>query len=147
MNKGVDAYIGRDPQKLSFIFVKDLATLLLKACQFSTDKVEVYNATDGNVYSRYEMANIFKRTLSKKLVRVHLPYFLVKQVAQFCGWLYQNSERTPVLYPERLGELTAENWACDISKSRKDLKFAPAYDLQTGLTESLLWYKDNNWLK
>lgn len=147
MNRGIDAYIGKGPQKLSFIYVKDLATLLLNSCLLPGDRVEVFNATDGKVYSRYEMADIFKRTLSRKLVRFHVPYTIVKKVAQLCGWLYRNSQKTPVLYPERLGELTAQNWACDISKAESALNFRPKYDLQDGLTESLFWYKDNNWLK
>ncbi|MGO1244902.1 MAG: NAD-dependent epimerase/dehydratase family protein [Sphingobacterium sp.] len=147
MNKGIDAYIGKAPQKLSFIYVKDLANLLLNACLVSTDHVETFNATDGKVYSRYEMANIFKQVLSRKLVRLHLPYKMVKMLAQLCGWLYRNSKQTPVLYPERLGELTAQSWACDITKAKTILRFDPAYDLEAGLSESLRWYKDNNWLK
>lgn len=147
MNKGLDAYIGRAPQKLSFIYVKDLTRILLASFLLEADKIEVFNATDGNVYSRYQMADIFRTTLSKKLVRLHIPYAIVKNIAVIFGWLYRNSTKTPVLYPERLGELTAQNWACDISKARDVLKFEPHYDLQAGLAESLRWYKENNWLK
>ncbi|MGO3655174.1 MAG: NAD-dependent epimerase/dehydratase family protein, partial [Sphingobacterium sp.] len=60
---------------------------------------------------------------------------------------YRNSRKIPVIYPERLRELTAENWACDISKARQDLGFGPKYGLESGLRESLRWYRENRWLK
>ncbi|RZF58051.1 NAD-dependent epimerase/dehydratase family protein [Sphingobacterium corticibacterium] len=145
MNKGIDAYVGRAPQKLSFVYVKDLVEILLRACVSSQTILDIFNISDGNVYSRYEMAEIFKQTFRKKLVRVHVPYAIVKSVAHVSQWLYSNSVKTPVIYPERLGELTAENWACDISHAETVLGYRPVYDLNRGLTDSLRWYKQNNW--
>lgn len=147
MNRGLDPYIGRKPQKLSFIYVKDLVDVLLQGLTTAQDCLQFYNISDGEVYSRYAMATIFKRVLKKKLWRMHVPYGLVKGVAQLSQFLYKNSPKTPVIYPERLSELTAENWACDISKAVRDLDFTPKHRLESGLQESLLWYKENNWLK
>ena len=145
MNKGIDAYVGRAPQKLSFVYVKDLAEVLLQACNSSQAVLDIFNISDGNVYSRYEMAEIFKQTFRKKLLRIHVPYAIVKSVAHLSQWLYSNSAKTPVIYPERLGELTAENWACDINHAETVLGYRPKYDLKKGLTDSLRWYKQNNW--
>lgn len=145
MNKGLDAYIGKNPQKLSFVYVLDLVDALLRACENNSTEVSTFNITDGNVYSRYAMADIFAETLGKKMWRVHLSYPLVEKVAMLSAWFYKNSKKTPVLYPERLNELTAQNWACDIQLAKEKLGFTPKYDLQTGLKESLLWYKKNNW--
>lgn len=145
MNKGLDAYVGRAPQKLSFVYVGDLVDALLRACVSPQQGQEVFNISDGGIYSRYEMAEIFKKTFRRKLIRIHVPYALVKTVAQISQWLYSKSPKTPVLYPERLGELTAENWGCDITHARQRLGYRPRYDLDSGLTESLRWYKENNW--
>lgn len=145
MNKGVDAYVGRAPQKLSFVYVKDLVDVLLRACISPQGGLDVFNISDGRVYSRYEMAEIFKQTFRKKLIRVHVPYTVVKTVAQISQWLYSKSPKTPVIYPERLGELTAESWECDIRHAVEMLGYRPAYDLNRGLADSLRWYKRNNW--
>jgi nucleoside-diphosphate-sugar epimerase len=92
------------------------------------------------------MADIFRKTFKKKALRLHIPYRVVAFVARISLMLYKNSSKTPVIYPERLGELTAENWSCDISKAKQKLGFTPKYDLEKGLAATLLWYKDNNWL-
>lgn len=145
MNKGLDAYVGRAPQKLSFVYVKDLVDVLLRACVTSQKGLEIFNISDGQVYSRYEMAEIFKKTFRRKLIRIHVPFSIVKSVAEISQWLYRNSDKTPVIYPERLGELTAENWSCDITHAREILGYRPQYNLDKGLVDSLLWYKQNNW--
>ena len=146
LNKGLDPYIGANPQKLSFIYVKDLVDVLLKGCIKEQNGLQFYNISDGRVYSKYAMADVFRKTFTKKAFRIHIPYALVSVIARVSQFLYRNSSKTPVIYPERLGELTAENWSCNIKKSKDVLGFDPQYDLDKGLTATLLWYKDNNWL-
>jgi len=146
MSRGLDLYIGNKPQKLSFVYVKDLVDVLLQGCVLPQEGLQFYNITDGQVYSRYRMAEIFREVFQKKLWRMHVPYGMVKVVADVSQRLYRSSSKTPVLYPERLKELTAENWGCDISKAKEVLGFNPIYDLEKGLRETLLWYKENNWL-
>lgn len=146
LNAGFDAYIGKSPQKLTFVFVKDLVDAILNACFLDKEGKKVYNITDGLIYDRYEMASIFKKYTAKSLFRFHLPLGLVKGVAQVMELAYKNSNSIPVLYPERLNELTAASWACDISLSRENIQYRPNYDLDAGLKTTLQWYRDHNWL-
>lgn len=145
MNKGVDAYIGRKAQQLTFVYVKDLVDVLIQACLMPQKGLTAYNISDGQLYSRYAMAEIFKTVLQRKMLRLHIPLGLVRYVAQLSQWMYRNSKNTPVLYPERLNELTAENWGCDISAAQVCLGYKPQFNLSRGLEQSLLWYKNNNW--
>lgn len=146
LHRGLDAYIGRYPQKLSFVYVKDLARVLIESLFVENEEMQCFNITDGHTYGRYELAEIFKKITGKNLWRFHVPYGIVKQIAKLSHLLYRSSAKTPVIYPERLNELTAPNWACDISLARGQLGFMPRYSLEQGLVESLEWYKDNGWL-
>ncbi len=147
LNKGIDPYIGREPQKLSFVYVKDLVQILLLGCTKDQKTLQFYNVSDGNVYNRFAMADIFKSVLSKKTWRFFIPLPIVSIIANISEFIYRGTKKTPTIYPERLGELTAANWACDIDKAVKELNYSPKFDLQLGLTETLLWYKENKWLK
>ncbi|MCW8312067.1 NAD-dependent epimerase/dehydratase family protein [Sphingobacterium sp. InxBP1] len=146
MNGGLDAYVGRSPQKLSFIYVADLVQAILNACRFDQGGKHVYNLSDGQVYDRYEMAKIFREFGQKRMLRMHIPLGIVKAVAVMFERLYKNSKAIPVLYPERLNELTAENWGCDIASAQRQIHYRPNYDLRAGLMETLVWYKQNKWL-
>jgi len=146
LNKGLDPYIGKKPQKLSFVYVKDLVEVILQACLLSQEGLQFYNISDGNSYSKYALADVFKHTFAKNPLRLHIPLVLVSLIAKVAQLLYKNTTKTPVIYPERLGELTAENWNCSIQKAKNKLNYIPKYDLSKGLTETLNWYKANNWL-
>ena len=145
VNSGLDPYIGKLLQQLSFVHAKDVADLSIKSL-FVTDAVGIYNITDGNNYNRYQFADIIKNILKKKAFRFHIPMPLVKSLAFFLettnGWLNKPS----VINREKLYELAAKNWICDISKAKKDLAYAPKFDLQSGLEDSLAWYTKNKWL-
>jgi nucleoside-diphosphate-sugar epimerase len=146
LSKGLDAYIGNGPQRLSFVYVKDLVAATMAALTESQKEVTVYNISDGNAYDRYALADRFSEISGRHVFRAHLPMALVKLIAGFLDFVYGFSSTTPVLNKEKLKELTASNWICSIDAARNNLQYRPQYDLRQGLTETLIWYKENKWL-
>jgi UDP-glucose 4-epimerase len=142
--KGVEPYIGRIQQKLSFIYVSDLAKASILAL-WTGDK-NSYNLADGKFYNRYELANITRKILNVKTIKFHIPVKFVKMIAFISEKVSSLSNKAPVINMEKLNELKAVNWSCSIEKAKHDLSFYPAHDLQAGLTEAFSWYKSNNWL-
>jgi nucleoside-diphosphate-sugar epimerase len=142
---GMDPFIGKIFQQLSFVHVKDVATAAVNSLLLK-NAVGIYNITDGNCYNRYEFSDISKSILQRKAFRFHIPMPLVKTLAFFLekanGWLNKPS----VINREKLHELAAINWICDISKAKKDLNFTPQFNLQSGLEDTISWYKKNKWL-
>ncbi|MFT3679323.1 MAG: hypothetical protein QM791_03570 [Ferruginibacter sp.] len=113
---------------------------------FLTDAAGVYNITDGSIYSRYDFADIIKSVLNKKAVRFHIPLGVVKPALFVVETINRLQKKPSVVSREKLHELIAINWGCDISRLKKDLKFAPRFDLKTGLAETIGWYKEQKWL-
>jgi nucleoside-diphosphate-sugar epimerase len=146
LNSGLDAYIGKRPQRLSFVYVKDLVAATFAALNEDEQEMTVYNISDGKSYDRYALADRFKEISGRNVFRTHLPMLLVKWIAGFLDMVYAYSSRTPVLNREKLKELTASNWICSIDAARNRLRYQPQYDLQQGLTETLAWYKEQKWL-
>jgi len=142
-SKGFEPYIGRQAQQLSFVYVKDLAAITVKAL-FSKLSQKTYNVSDGQAYNRYALADLTKEILNKKTLKIHLPVAIIKILAGFMERVYANSLKAPALNIEKLNELTAANWICSINDICHDLNYLPEYDLKSGLTESLQWYKLNH---
>jgi len=145
INKGLEPHIGSFKQQMSFIYVTDLAKIIVKSL-FSDVTKKQYNVSDGHIYDRYALADGVKKALKKRTWKLHLPVFMIRSLASLLEWLYKNSADSPALNKEKMNELTAVNWACNIFGLRKDLGFCPDYNLETGLAESVKWYKENNWL-
>ncbi len=146
LNSGFDPYIGNFIQQLSFVHAGDVADVAVKSLLIN-ETTGSYNITDGNSYNRYQFSDIAREILKKKAFRFHLPMPLVRSLAFVLettnGWIKKPS----VLSREKLHELAAKNWICDISKAKKELGFSPKFDLQMGLENSIAWYTKNNWLK
>lgn len=144
IHRGIEPYIGRVQQQLSFVYVKDFAAVAINSL-FSSVTHRTFNISDGGGYGQYELADLSKQILNKKTIRFHLPYPLVKALA-FALEKTSPRGKTPVLNREKLAELTAVNWQCSIESAKTELGFSPQYFLKQGLWETLQWYRLNKWL-
>jgi nucleoside-diphosphate-sugar epimerase len=145
INKGLEPYIGKFTQQLSFIYVEDLARVIVSALGAEVQS-RSYNVSDGQVYNRYALADFTKELLQKKTIKFHLPIVTVGGLASLMDLLYTNSKQAPTLNREKMAELTAVNWACSIDNIKNDLGYEPRFNLEQGLKETLNWYKNNHWL-
>lgn len=145
INKGLEPHIGSFTQQLSFVYVTDLAAVIVKAL-FSSLVSRQFNVSDGHVYNRYALADGLKKALYKKTLKFHLPVPVVGAMAALMDIFYAKSRNTPALNKEKMAELTAINWACNIGHVKADLGYEPEFDLEKGLRETVSWYKSNNWL-
>ena len=141
---GLELYIGRLEQKLSLLYVTDLAKAAISALHAPAGSI--YNLSDGNCYSRYQLSDLTKQILSKKTLKFHLPVKFVKLIAKVAETYSALNKKAAVLNAEKLSELTAVNWNCSIELAKAQINFKPAHNLQQGLTETLKWYADNKWL-
>jgi nucleoside-diphosphate-sugar epimerase len=142
--RGIEPYIGNKRQNFSFIYVTDLAKAAIKALY--TGHQKTYNIADGNVYDRYELGKITKQVLNIKTTKFHLPVNFVKLIATIAEKYSSFKNKASTLNTEKLNELMAVSWSCSIQEAKADLHFNPEFDLQAGVTETLRWYKVNNWL-
>ncbi len=144
LTRGIEPYIGNMQQKFSFIYVTDLAKAAIKALYAGNQKT--YNLSDGNFYDRYELGKLTKEVLNLRTIKFHLPVNFVKLVARVSEKYSSLKNKAAVLNVEKLNELMAVNWYCNIEQAKADLGFYPVYNLKAGVTETLAWYKSNKWL-
>lgn len=145
INQGLEPYIGKFKQLLSFIYVKDLAKIIVKFLESDLTH-KTYNISDGQSYDRYALADGLKKAMHKRTLKLYIPLNVIKGLAKVMDKVYAGSVKTPTLNKEKIKELTAPNWTCSIENLKEDLQFVPQYNLEQGLAESVKWYKENNWL-
>jgi len=142
---GLELYIGKQEQELSFVYATDLADIITKALT-SAVVGKAYNISDGVVYNRSSLAHYVSKTLGKKTIKVNVPVLLIKGLAWSMEQLYGIFNKIPALNVDKIKELTALNWGCDIKNVQNDFGFVPRFGLEQGLNETINWYRKNNWL-
>ena len=142
--KGYELYIGKKEQNLSFIYVKDLAMASIKA--LNAPEKSIYILTDGNTYKRADLAKQTKELLEIKTRTINIPLPVIKIITGILGLYGSITNKASALNPEKVNELVAKNWGCDISRSLNELNYEPKFGLKEGIQNTLIWYKNNNWL-
>jgi nucleoside-diphosphate-sugar epimerase len=146
ISKGIDFQIGIHHQNLTFIYVKDLARLVFNALESSSSN-KAYFVSDGSIYKNRDLGNYISRCLKRKSLHVAVPLFLAKNIAGLFELFSAFSKKAPILSVEKLSELSATNWNCNIQPLIEDFNFKAEYDLEKGINETIDWYKNEGWLK
>ena len=146
INQGWELVAGLKPKFLTFIYVKDLVKVIADSLE-SAQIQKTYFISDGKMYEANHYNKLIKNFLGNKTIKVVLPYFIVGIVAHISGFFSRFTGKYPPLNPEKMNEIRAQSWNCDISDAVRDLDFNPAYSLEVGLKETLDWCRDAGWLK
>ncbi|MEN6619348.1 MAG: NAD(P)-dependent oxidoreductase [Rikenellaceae bacterium] len=144
--KGADFQVGTKPQTLTFIYVKDLSRLVFDAVESSYSN-KAYFVTDGNLYNSLDLGKCVSRRLNKKMLHIAVPIWLAKIIAATTEGFSKFTKKPSVLNREKISELSAKNWNCNIQPLVSDFNFKAEYDLEKGINETVDWYKKEGWLK
>ncbi len=71
---------------------------------------------------------------------------IVKFISSFLNSFGNMIGKQFTLNKDKYSILSARNWDCDIEDLKKDLNYAPKYDLKRGIEETIKWYKNEKWL-
>lgn len=146
IRSGLDVAAGMDPQKLTFIYVKDLAQAVFLALE-SQIKNRSYAVTDGNLYTDEQYTQIAKTALGKKYVlKIRVPLFILKIVSVISEDLSKLTKKASTLNRDKYQIMKQRDWSCDTQALRDELNFNPKYNLEKGMQECVKWYRENGWL-
>jgi nucleoside-diphosphate-sugar epimerase len=147
INKGIEMTVGLTDQQLTFIYVRDLVSIIIGSTLDSRKNV-AYFATDLEIYSSTLYNKLIRESLGRKRsLKIRLPIPLVKTIGYIAEKAGKLTGNYPAINIEKVNELEAKSWNCDTSNLVNDLNYKPKYKLQEGLKESIAWYKEHNWLK
>jgi len=133
-------------QKLSLVYVKDLAEIAVQVLTHPDASGGVYFAAGEAIVSAQEMATRVAAALKTWTIPLPLPTFALWPV---CLWKSIQTAITGVpdiLSLAKFPELRAPGWVCDSSPLTRDLGLRCATDLEQGVRLTLAWYEQNGWL-
>lgn len=147
VQSGFDFVAGTTPQRITFIYVKDLATVAFLALEKENVKNRHYFVADGDVYTDEEFVRMIQDILGKRRVlHARIPLGLVHLACVCCEWFGKLLNKSVTLNSDKYIILKQRNWICEVDPLQEELGFVPAYPLSRGLRESIEWYKKEGWL-
>ena len=141
-----DFAVGFRRQDLTFIYVKDIVQAVLlgiekRACR------RAYFLSDVQVYRSRAFSDLIRKELGNPFViRVICPLIVLKVVSLLAESWAKWNKIPSTLNSDKYNIMKQRNWQCDITPAVKELGFAPQYNLEQGVKETVAWYKNEGWL-
>ncbi len=147
LNNRINLSVGMKPQILSFVHVSDLVKLVYTV--IGSDKVAgVWQVSDGEVYTTDQFAALISDCLQKKpILNVRIPIIVVWLIAVISDFVAKIVKKPSLINVDKFKIMKIRDWSCDISQLEKDFNFVPDYNLNSGLADTINWYRQNKWLK
>ncbi|MDL2256418.1 NAD(P)-dependent oxidoreductase [Parabacteroides sp. OttesenSCG-928-K15] len=147
IQSGFDFAVGMTPQRITFIYVKDLARAVFLALENEAVVNRHYFVADGDVYTDKEFAAIIRELLAKKhVLHARIPTGLVWLACLVSEWIGKLAGKSITLNRDKYKILKQRNWICEVEPLQDELGFKPDYRLRAGLTEAIAWYRRAGWL-
>ena len=146
VQKGINFHIGRKPQYMNLIYVRELAQFL-ELCLTQKNAVgEIFFASDGEIYTQQDFMHLIAEILKVKTFEIAVPVPLAK-TAFYAGEAFERiTGKTNLLNKQKMKEIVDVTWLCSIEKAKRLLGWNPQPNLREHLSETIQWYKEHNWL-
>ena len=142
----LDMSVGYLRQDLTFVYVRDVVQAVFLGIEREV-KGRAYFLSDGQVYDSRTFSDLIRRELGNPaIVRLKCPLFLLKVVSLLAERWAALRRTTSTLNRDKYNIMKQRNWQCDITPAVRELGYRPAYDLDSGVRETIAWYKEEGWL-
>ncbi len=132
--------------KLSMVYVKDLIAGIIKAAEFTKKGTHIYfMGGPKDAYSWNQIREITSIVTGWKPIPIKLKSDWIKKIGLIVEKGAGVFGKYPVLNEEKAKEMTHE-WVCSSTKANKELGYSPTTTLEEGISRTIRWYKNNNWL-
>ena len=140
MDAGWDVAAGLKPQKLTFVYIKDLVKAVFLALESPVTN-KAYFVSDGNVYTDKVYSQTVKTALGKKFtIRIRIPLFVLKVVSSLAESFAYLTKKPSTLNRDKYKIMKQRDWTCDVSPLQQDLGFRADYNLEKGIVECVEFF-------
>ena len=141
-----DFSVGYRRQDLTFVYVKDLVRAIFLGIEKEVTR-RAYFLTDGKVYKSRAFSDLIQKELGHPFViHIKCPLIVLKVISLLAEFVAGRSGKGSTLNSDKYKIMKQRNWQCDITPTIEELGYAPDYDLEKGVRETIAWYKEEGWL-
>jgi nucleoside-diphosphate-sugar epimerase len=143
---GFDFIPGLRPQRITFIYVRDLVQVIFRAIDLGLT-YRRYIVAEGAEYSSTDFRRYIQAVMHRRVVvPVSVPLWLLRAVNCTAGALASAVGKVSTLNADKYRIMAQRNWTCDITPLREELDYTPQWSLERGVKECYDWYRASGWL-
>ncbi|MBW1810034.1 MAG: NAD-dependent epimerase/dehydratase family protein [Deltaproteobacteria bacterium] len=146
VNRGLLTRLGFSPGVINVAHVKDVAKAIRLAGTVAAAKSETFLIGGVNI-NQVDLGRTIGRVLGKKfLFPLVIPKVLFRFAALLSSGVGKLTSKPRIFTYENTSRILAKNWSLNMSKAQNILGYQPEFDLESGLKDTLNWYRSENLL-
>lgn len=144
--RGLSPMIGRYDKHVSLVHVHDLADGIILAGESAAATGRAYFISSDEVYVMREVADKIGALLGRRVRTLTIPRPVAFGVALVSEGVAAVTRKMPLLNRDKVKDFAQKNWGCSIARAKRELGYRQQVLLETGLRETIDWYKREGWL-
>jgi nucleoside-diphosphate-sugar epimerase len=146
MSKGLQPMVGFHEKYVSLVHVTDLARGIIMAGESDRAAGETYFIASNEIYGWRAVGDVTRGILGKNAMRLRIPEGGVYIISAFAELFSIFSTSPALINFEKARDMVQDYWTCDCSKARRDFGYTQEISLESGIAETVAWYKKQGWL-
>ena len=139
--------VGSGNNLIQFAHVKDVIQGFVLALENEdVAKNQVYIISEGRSYTYNELYKMLAGICGRAPPKVHVPAIIAKLMIAPVEALNRITLRENFMWHVSTVNSVSTDRFYSVEKAKHELHFSPRYDLKTGLTETVAWYRANGFL-
>ncbi len=131
--------------RLQPVHARDVAEAVLTTIQ-NKAQLGPFEISEPNTYSWQDMAQMLEVAIQRKLRVIKIPREVFLGAGYASEIVSKLLNQAPKLDRRRAKSLAYYSYTCDTTQFKKSFGWQARISLQEGLTETAMWYKQNNWI-
>lgn len=145
-NNRISAIVGDGKKpEISLVYVSDLVRAIRLAAEHRQPGINTCFITGPEIYNWEQIRKITSHILGKQALPLYVRPGLVRKLGGFVESAASLIGVYPVLNRDKANELALE-WTCSGERAAEELGFRPTVSLEEGLSRTLHWYQQHDWL-
>jgi nucleoside-diphosphate-sugar epimerase len=146
ISRGVVLEISGGERWFSAIYVKDLCQGLMAAARSSRALGRTYFLSHPKPLSWTEFGAAAARILNRAPRTIKVPVPIAQTVGACAELISRMTGKPGIISREKIREARCPYWVCDTARASAELGFTSVTSIESGLAETIAWYKGAGWL-
>lgn len=139
--------VGDGENRVQFAHVKDIVSGFLASLEHpEASKGQTYIISYEKAYSYNEVYAILGNIVGRPPPSLHVPPLIASAMVAPVEALNRLLGKENFMWHRSTVRAVSSDRAYSIEKAKREIGFVPKYDLETGLKETVKWYKENGYL-
>lgn len=143
--KGVMVIPGIRRRTVQLVHAVDLARAMVLAAERREAVGRTYFVAYPEIVDWSRLAEAIAEAVGRRPLSVRVPSWLVRGVGTVAG-LFGGGRRPGRIDRRRARDMAVRAWTCRVDPLMREIDWAPRFDIEDGLRDTVEWYREHGWL-